>query len=1592
MAVVEKPSPAGAFGETGDSKLFNRPPRVQPMIVPKEIEVPAPPEFEEPPGNRINFGQIIRMVMTAAPMLVYAILAPTLSSSSSAGGFAFIRVLAPLMTIGSTVLLAVWQIDKAEKRKLEREAEKATKTGINYRKRIKQVEIELNELYAEQLGILERMNPSIAELQKRLPVAKLDGSVHYADSRLWERLPSHTDFLQLRVGATVLPTPNTVIYPNLLEYALPNEQQGDLENAVKLGEKFQYLVGAPLLINLRERGAVGVVGRDTERRLSLVRAMLMQLVVHHAPNDVSLFIIAPEDSEREPNQQRWAWARYLPHCNEDIDVKRNKQKGDWVATDQDRATLVLSRLLTLLNRRRDYLEAQEGAELQRHIVVVVDTLDPQWTEHPVFSTLLTLHAELSFSAVFITPDIQYVSGAATAIVRLDMEAEGVALWYGETGEGGVRYPAVSWDNEDTRPQGNKPKSPKAQSQLDAPVRPDAPLPPPYPADPNWHLLREDFKGYIRTDECELRTARQIAFDHLQYALLKTAGSESDIPNFVPFLEMYNARHVEDIDLQNKWFRPVDYSKRLDDKIPFEVPIGRTKNNELFRFNLQDQIDGPHGLAAGTTGAGKSELLQTLVAALAIEHHPYYLAFFLIDYKGGSTFSVFEKMPHTVGNVSDLDATQAERALVALKSELRYRKSVFREVNVANINEYHQIFMEYQEFRRSGRPSPRGIKLPALMQPVPHLVIIIDEFAELKQELAHFMPEMSRIARVGRSLGVHLILATQRPSGAVSEEIRANSQFALCLRVKSVADSRDMIRASDAAYLPNEIRGRAYRQRGNDPIEQFQAAYVGMEYKPEGESIPSQKRSAGFMIYWGASDAQNPSGSHRYQPPHEPGRTASTKRVTSEISAVGSVEITQATKGKVVDNMVKHIVNFTEGLEDYVPLSRLFQEGLPPDITLNEVIARTEAVRLEYVIELGKKRLSATADEQQRAAAALALRDRVVTIDPRNPDKPQYRWEWSPDYWELDAPQMRVMLGLIDDPANRAQDTLQIDQANPQERGHLVIYGSPSTGKTTTLRTALVSLMQLHAPWEFQAHIIDFASGALSDVSKYPHVGNYVKAVEIPKCRRLLRWLGAEYSARRSTSKSADVEGEEVISGQKDIYAQNREAVLNKRYGDVKPIIVLVVDDFKEFWDTFGNDDEAAVLVDIAQNGINVGMFLMATGGDLYRDIPSAIVRSVKHRIAFTMNEVDQIQMVVGGRPPYLPTEPPQGRCMWRGSPPLQAQIAQFEGGQEDRVIAFGKALLDAALKHPAYHPDRMPHKIGDLPEVLSLDHDSMRVSRALPVDEGEGSASAAALLTLPLGQKYDDLQPYTVHLNERTGHIFVAGKQASGKTALLQAIVLKAAEQLSPQQLEISIVMPTDRNLRAWRSFAALQHVRGIFYELESFRTNVVDYLAQEYQARAKEEGPVRKRLLVIIDDGQRLFDERLASAYRPQPGKAETEMGHFGNAFPEDWATRGQMMGIHFAASWEFNATSGLAKPYGLLGTIKSQSGYICVTSWRNAAALWVGNFAKQEKRTEKYTQSAGRGFVFTEGDDGDIVQFPYPDRVDERIAALNSLYADKG
>lgn len=290
-------------------------------------------------------------------------------------------------------------------------------------------------------------------------------------------------------------------------------------------------------------------------------------------------------------------------------------------------------------------------------------------------------------------------------------------------------------------------------------------------------------------------------------LCKVHVVESNLANemvrSITLYDMLRIKRASDLPLQENW-------KKSNIVKSMSVPLGVKAKNAVVSLDLHEKAHGPHGLVAGTTGSGKSEILQTYIINMCIFFHPYEVTFLLIDFKGGGMANQFRGMPHLAGSITDIDGREIERSLKSIKAELERRKRLFAEVNVNKIDDYIKIY--------KARPE----NVPA---PLPHLIIIVDEFAELKAEQPEFMKELISAARIGRSLGVHLILATQKPSGVVDGQIWSNSRFKLCLKVQSKEDSQDMIKTPLAA----EIRepGRAYLQVGNNELfELFQSAYSG----------------------------------------------------------------------------------------------------------------------------------------------------------------------------------------------------------------------------------------------------------------------------------------------------------------------------------------------------------------------------------------------------------------------------------------------------------------------------------------------------------------------------------------------------------------------------------------------------------------------------------------------------------------------------------------------------------------------------------------------------------------------------------------------
>lgn len=303
-----------------------------------------------------------------------------------------------------------------------------------------------------------------------------------------------------------------------------------------------------------------------------------------------------------------------------------------------------------------------------------------------------------------------------------------------------------------------------------------------------------------TDESCDKYARSLA----PVRLLGEQSKKQGIPSLISLFDGLHIDEVKNIALEEMW------EGNLPEK-SLSVPIGVKSGGELFYFDIHQSAHGPHGMVAGGTGSGKSQLAQTWIISMAMHFSPRDVQFVLVDFKGESLLAPFLKLPHLAGSISNLDHDVA-RNFKAMESELQRRQRVLGEYGCTDI-------IAYQEKARRDRSMPS----------LPYLILVVDEFAEFKQQFPDFTASLDHLYRGGRSLGMFVILMTQAPAGIVTDQMRANANFRWCLSVRSEADSREMIGTSEASEI--RIPGRVYIKT-KDGCELVQSLYAGCAYRQE----------------------------------------------------------------------------------------------------------------------------------------------------------------------------------------------------------------------------------------------------------------------------------------------------------------------------------------------------------------------------------------------------------------------------------------------------------------------------------------------------------------------------------------------------------------------------------------------------------------------------------------------------------------------------------------------------------------------------------------------------------------------------------------
>ena len=671
---------------------FKRNTRVQKGVDESDIQILDPPAKPTKPQNHI--------IMTLLPSLGMLIASGAMAFMG--GSMIIFSVISGVMAVITTVGGLV-QGNKDYKQQVAERIEK-------YNTYIQNKENEIQKARGKEKETLDNIYISKQEEMKRFEIFSPD---------LFDRRPSDDDFLSVRLGNGKVEALRKINYKKQEKLEIEDNLQ---EIPEKLCGKYEYIEDVPVVCQLRDINALGIVGND-KYRYELLKSMVTDIIARQFYTDVQLFLIVDEIHSNSVNK-----FRFLPYLDNQETGSRN------IACDEESKKQVFEYLYNELSIREQNKDAE-------HISLVLFFYDLcGFMQHPI-SRFVDKAKDLNVSFVFFGEDRSDIPMGCGKLINILDENR-----------------AQLYDTSDTT------------------------------------NITEFLYDKV-TDNAIERISQRLASVETDEVSLE--GSLTKNINLFTLLNIFG---VEDLDLKKRWASTKVYKSMA-------VPLGVSKTGVVY-LDLHDKAHGPHGLVAGTTGSGKSEILQTYILSIATYFHPYEVAFVIIDFKGGGMVNQFRELPHLLGAITNIDGKEIDRSLKSIKAELQKRQRLFAENEVNHIDKYIKKF-------KSGEAR----------EPLPHLIIIVDEFAELKAEQPDFMKELISAARIGRSLGVHLILATQKPAGQVDDQIWSNSRFKLCLKVQGPDDSNEVLKSPLAAEIKEP--GRAYLQVGNNEIfELFQSAYSG----------------------------------------------------------------------------------------------------------------------------------------------------------------------------------------------------------------------------------------------------------------------------------------------------------------------------------------------------------------------------------------------------------------------------------------------------------------------------------------------------------------------------------------------------------------------------------------------------------------------------------------------------------------------------------------------------------------------------------------------------------------------------------------------
>ena len=737
------------------------------------------------------------------------------------------------------------------------------------------------------------------------------------------------------------------------------------------------------------------------------------------------------------------------------------------------------------------------------------------------------------------------------------------------------------------------------------------------------------------------------------------------------------RDPHGFDVAAKW-RP-----RLEQSARLKVPLGVTDEGEVVELDLKESAQGgmgPHGLLIGATGSGKSELLRTLVTGLAVTHSSEVLNLVLVDFKGGATFLGMDRLPHTSAVITNLadEIHLVDRMRDSINGEMIRRQELLRTAGYSSL-------YDYEKARGGG----------ADLAPLPSLLVIVDEFSELLASKPEFVDLFVSIGRLGRSLGVHLLLASQRLDESRIHKVEGHLSYRLALRTFSAMESRSVIGVASAYELPS-APGNGFLKIDTTNLVRFKAAYV---------SGPAPERVEGVTAESAGADA-----------------------------GLEVVPFSLARQGRLLSERIEELTAARE-LHQERPAVNPNEPAEPGESLLELLVGRLEeAGPPARQVWLAPLNSSPSLDE---------LLPGIVPDPARGMSAPGPAGTGS----------LRVALGMVDRPYEQLRELLVADLSGAD--GHIGLVGAPQTGKSTLLRTLILSLALTHTPEEIQFYCLDFGGGGLASTSGLPHVGSVASRLDRDRVLRTVAELTQLLERREQAFADLGLESMTAYR------AQRARGGVEDLYGDV----FLVVDG----WFTLRQDyeDLEPRVIELAARGLSFGIHVVASAvrwSELRPRLRDLLGTKFELRLG------DPMESEVGSRVAQAVPHRP-GRGITSGSHHFLSALPRLDGSSATADLT--QATKAAVAEIDTFWTGPTAPGVRLLPTRLPV--------AQLPPPEGD--------LRIALGWDEQRLEPVW-HDFSTQAHLMAFGDGETGKTNALRLVIRSLTEHYTPEQARIMVADP----------------------------------------------------------------------------------------------------------------------------------------------------------------------------------------------------------